>query len=266
MIKANYHTHTKYSDGKNTMDEMIRSALDKGFTHLGFSDHSFTWFDLSYCMSKEGELAYRKEMEEAKKRYEGQICILSGIELDCDGESPDYDYDYVLGSVHYLKAKGEYYPVDMSGDLQKKVAEECFGGSFTDMAKAYFEQSAEVIIKKKPDIVGHFDLITKYSLFDAEDPAYRDAALEAIREIMKHCKRFELNTGAIARGLRTTPYPDDFILREILRLGGTFTIGSDCHYAEKLDIWYDEAVKYLKAAGVKTLSVLDGNGFSEVEF
>ncbi len=266
MMKANYHTHTTYSDGKNTMEEMIASAIDKGFTHLGFSDHGYTWFDKSYCVSREGELAYRKELEECKKKYEGQIRLFSGIELDCDGDSPDYDYDYVLGSVHYIKAKGEYHPVDMSAASQKKIADDCFGGSFTDMAKAYFEHSAEVIISKKPDIVGHFDLITKYSFCDSEDPVYRDAALEAIREIMKYCKRFEVNTGAIARGLRQTPYPDDFILREILRLGGSVNIGSDCHYAEKLDVWYDEAVAYLKTVGFKTLSILDPDGFSEVEF
>jgi histidinol-phosphatase (PHP family) len=224
MVKANYHTHTKYSDGKNTMEEMIRTAIDKGFTSLGFSDHSYTWFDESYCIKRENETAYRRELAECKNKYSGIIDLFSGIELDCDGDSPDHSYDYILGSVHYVKVKGEYFPVDLSADCQRKIVADCFGGNYIDMAKSYFEHSAEIISAKKPDIVGHFDLITKYSLFDTENPSYRDAALEALREIMKHCKRFELNTGAIARGLRTTPYPDDFLLREIYNLGGKKTI------------------------------------------
>lgn len=264
MIKANYHTHSTYSDGKNTMEEMIRSAIDKGFSSLGFSDHGYTSFDESYCIQKGMEKAYRKEIEELKAKYEGQIELYAGIELDCDGNFPECSYDYILGSVHYVKVKDEYHPIDMSGDYQQKIVRDCFNGSFLDMAKSYFEHSAQIISEKKPDIVGHFDLITKYSFFDTEDPAYRDAALEALREIMKHTKRFELNTGAIARGLRKTPYPDDFLLREILRLGGQLTIGSDCHYAEKLDMWYDDAVKYVKSVGFRSLSVLTKNGFEEM--
>lgn len=263
MIKANYHTHTTYSDGKNTMEEMIQSAIRKGFSTLGFSDHSYTWFDESYCVSKAGEIEYRKEIDHYKAVYEGKIEIFSGIELDCDGDTPDYDYDYILGSVHYIKAKGEYHPVDLGADRQREIARDCFGGNWIDMAKSYFEHSAEVITAKKPDIVGHFDLITKYSLFDTENPVYRDAAIEAVREIMKVCKRFELNTGAIARGLRQTPYPDDFLLKEILSMGGQVTIGSDCHYAEKLDIWHDEAVEYLRNTGFRSLSVLTKDGFVE---
>lgn len=263
MIKSNLHTHTKYSDGKNTMEEMIRSALDKGFVSLGFSDHGFTWFDQSYCVSQAGELEYRKEIEYLKEKYAGTIDIFSGIEQDCDAESPDYDYDYVIGSVHYVKAGGEYHAVDLGPDRQRKIVDDYFGGNFTDMAKSYFEHATEIIIAKKPDIVGHIDLITKYSFFNIDDPAYRDAAVEAIREIMKHCTRFEMNTGAIARGLRTTPYPADFILEEILRLGGKITIESDCHDAAKLDIWYEEGEALLKKIGFRSVSRLTKNGFVE---
>jgi 3-oxoacid CoA-transferase subunit A len=50
---------------------------------------------------------------------------------------------------------------------------------------------------------------------------------------------------------------------EIYNLGGQITIGSDCHYAEKLDVWYDEAVNYLKTVGFKTQFALTGEGFVE---
>ena len=68
---------------------------------------------------------------------------------------------------------------------------------------------------------------------------------------MKHCKVFELNTGAIARGLRTVPYPAAFLLDEIKAQGGAMIVNSDCHYRAKLTCWFDEAEEYLAAHGFR---------------
>ena len=40
MIKANFHTHSTFSDGANTPEEMVQTAISLGMTALGFSDHS----------------------------------------------------------------------------------------------------------------------------------------------------------------------------------------------------------------------------------
>ena len=68
---ANFHTHTTLCDGKNTPEEMILAALEKGFTALGFSGHGYTDFDLRYCMQDwEGYLA---EIRRLKEQYRGKI-------------------------------------------------------------------------------------------------------------------------------------------------------------------------------------------------
>ena len=46
MIRQNLHTHCTYCDGKNTLEEMVLAAIDKGFSSLGFSSHCFS--NLSY--------------------------------------------------------------------------------------------------------------------------------------------------------------------------------------------------------------------------
>ena len=53
MRYSNFHTHTTYSDGKNSVRENIEAAIEKGMSALGFSDHSYTDFDLSYCIKKD---------------------------------------------------------------------------------------------------------------------------------------------------------------------------------------------------------------------
>ena len=229
MQKHNFHTHTRYSDGHDTPRQMIREAVSRGFTALGFSDHSWAWFESSYSMSPEGTLACFREIRSLAAEYRGVIEIYNGVELDV--------------------RHGKSMPIDSGEQLQRALVAELFGGSFVDFTKAYFASLTEHVMRNKTDIVGHIDLPTKYSLCPEDDPAYRDAAREAVREIAKSCSVFELNTGAIARGLRTVPYPAPFLLREIKEAGGSLLINSDCHYRAKLTCWFDEAEAYLAANG-----------------
>lgn len=250
MQRANFHTHTIYSDGHDTPTEMIESAIGFGFKALGFSDHSYTHQREDYPMSIEGQKEYRREIHELADRYADRIRIYCGIEQDSESSLPvTGEYDYILSSVHELIYHGEFYPLDSNEALHRHAVETLYGGNYLDLAKVYFDRLTEHVIRQKTDIVGHFDLITKYSLAPEDHPEYIDAALEAVREIVKHCKLFELNTGAIARGLRTVPYPAVFIVDEIKRLGGSFIINSDCHYKEKLTVWFDEGEKFLTAHG-----------------
>lgn len=250
MQKANFHTHTKYSDGKNTPVEMIEAAIGFGFRSLGFSDHSYMHSQETYTMTPEGQIAYRWEIRELAETYADRIRIFCGIELDADSALPaPGEYDFILASVHEILYHGAFYAIDSSKEKQQYLVDTVFGGDFTEFAKRYFYALTEHVIQQKTDIVGHFDLITKYGLAPEDNPVYRDAALEAVREIVKHCPLFELNTGAIARGLRTVPYPAAFLVDEIKRLGGRFIINSDCHYKEKLTVWFDEGEAFLTAHG-----------------
>ncbi len=46
--KINLHTHSKFSDGRNTAEEHILAAIAKGFTVLGFSEHSIYPLDPAF--------------------------------------------------------------------------------------------------------------------------------------------------------------------------------------------------------------------------
>ena len=59
---------------------------------------------------------------------------------------------------------------------------------------------------------GHFDVITKFSLMPEADDAYRTIAADALKEVLKICPYIEMNTGAISRGWRKTPYPASYLL------------------------------------------------------
>ena len=60
----NYHTHTTFSDGKNTPEEIVNFAIEKGLKALGFSDHAFTEHDQRYCMKD--TCGYAREVKRLK--------------------------------------------------------------------------------------------------------------------------------------------------------------------------------------------------------
>ncbi len=251
MQKSNFHTHSTYSDGRDTPREMIEEALGRGFSALGFSDHAPEPTGDESCMASESERAYRDEIDALAAEYGDRIKIYRGIELGSASSLPARDYDYVIASKHHIIRGGDVYDIDNGADNQRRMVNELFGGDFLKMAQAYFEEDVKHIINCRPDIVGHFDLVAKYSLVPENDREYLRTATEAISEIIPVCNLFELNTGAIARGYRTLPYPAPPIMQELKRLGAKMIVTSDCHKRENLTVWFAEAEEYLASFGFK---------------
>lgn len=224
FYKQNLHTHTKYCDGLDTPEELIIEAINKGFNSIGFSGHSFTYFNpKSYAMTKDNELKYKQEIRELQKKYKGIIDVYLGLELERYSDVDISEYDYIIGSVHYIFQNNMYLGVDYSAQKTKEIIEKYFNNDGLLFAKAYYETVFELSQCKKIDIIGHFDLVTKHlekeNLFDTDSSKYKSYALESLHAIAKYCKIFEVNTGAIARGYRTTPYPSPFIMRELYNIG-----------------------------------------------
>ncbi|MBM6829222.1 histidinol-phosphatase [Anaerotignum lactatifermentans] len=265
--KANFHTHTTYCDGKCTVEEMVRAAYEKGFSALGFSGHSYTAFDESYCMSKEGVKNYLAELAEWKAAYAGKMEIYAGVEQDYYSEESTAPFDYVIGSVHYLCCDGRYYDVDESSEKMERVIREYFGGAGLKYAAAYFAVAADVVRKTGADIIGHFDLVTKFNegnrLFDTESKAYRFAALEAMEALLETGKPFEINTGAMYRGLRTEPYPSFALLKELRKRGGKILLSSDSHDTVSLGFGFEETAVAAREAGFSTALLWTPVGMKE---
>ena len=267
-MKSNFHTHTTFCDGKNTPSEMAARAFESGFDALGFSGHSFTDFD-PCGMSPLSAARYRAETARLKERYAGRMEIYCGVEQDYfSGKTPP-EYEYAIGSVHYLLHDGEYLCVDWSPErTRENIAK--YGGDRYAYAEAYFELAGRVLEATGADIVGHFDLVSKFdereALLDENHPRYRRAALSALESLCAGGKRpvFEINTGAMARGYRSAPYPSEWILREIRARGCPVMITSDCHDRDLLEFGYDAAAAAARRAGFLSQITIKGGVFTEI--
>ena len=259
---ANYHTHSTFCDGKNTPEEITVAAIERGFSAIGFSGHGYTDFDLRYCMSDTG--AYIAEIKRLKSKYEGKIQIYLGVEEDAFCYTNRNEFDYIIGSSHYFCCDGKFYPIDSNHDYFKKCLE-LFSYNIPLMAHTYYGRFCDYIVKRKPDIIGHFDLITKFDELDKQmflnNLEYCAIAEKYIAIAAQSGCVFELNTGAIARGLRSSPYPAENLLFVLKNNGARLLLSSDSHTVETLDFGFSEARTYLKSIGFEYVYTLYNNEF-----
>ena len=265
MRFSNFHTHTCFSDGKNTPEEVVLSAIDKGFSAIGFSDHSETQCDLSYCMKLADYPAYFKTVNALKEKYKDKIDVLLGLELDYESEIIREGLDYTIGSVHYICAKGECHPIDHSLAQQEHCIEVLCGGDPLEMAKRYYDILVEHITRCRPTIIGHFDVITKFGIFDNPSDRYIDVARDALDAAMQVCPIVEMNTGAISRKKRDLPYPADFLLRRVKENGGEIILSADSHAADTIDCFFPQSVEILRGLGFDHIVSMSKNGFVRVD-
>lgn len=279
-LKANYHTHSTYCDGKDSLREMADAAVSLGFNELGFSGHQWSDQDSDYAMTPENTEKYLEELGVMKNEYAGKLRVFTGIERGY--VTPDRDnsaFDYVIASVHNAGADGRLFSVDNTEEIMLRGVRDVFGGDIMEYAKDYYRRMAKVLISARGHIAGHFDLLTKFNedgrYFDERDPAYRRPALEALDEavetyaasgipeeqsgnmpeIMRRALEsgkpiFEINLGAMARGYRTVPYPAPFIIEELVRREVPLIISADCHDRRYLGAYMRETLSYLNGISV----------------
>ena len=265
-MTSNLHTHSVFCDGKNTPDEIILAAINKGFSSIGFSSHAYTDFDLRYCM-KDTE-GYISEINRLKEKYRNDIEVYLGVEEDAYCPVQRSDFDYIIGSSHYYYVDGVNYPIDSSPDHFKRCLE-VFNYDVPRMAEDYFANFCNYINRRKPDIVGHFDLITKFdetgdSLF-LKNPKYRKIVEGYTERVADSGCLFEVNTGAISRGYRRDPYPAENLLYIMKNHSTRLVLASDSHSIDTLDYGFAEAKNMLRDIGFKEIYHLHGGRFVSEE-
>lgn len=104
-IRGVFHMHTKWSDGANSLEEMVKGCVALGYEYMGISDHSQSAF-YANGLKESSVYQQKEEINTLQKKYP-EIKIFHGIESDilADG-SLDYpkeileSFDFVIASVH----------------------------------------------------------------------------------------------------------------------------------------------------------------------
>lgn len=241
-----FHVHTTFCDGKNTPEQVVLAAIAQKMTAIGFSAHVSTPYTMISCPSAANYSIYLDEIHRLQDKYSHKIQIWCGIEQDYYSDCPADAFDYSIGSVHHVLYKGTPISIDHSLNALQESIQTLFSGDIWPIIELYYEAVSQIIEKTNADLIGHFDLITKFSetadLFDKSSPRYKQLWVAAADTLLKTGKPFEINTGAISRGYRTSPYPSMPILEYLTGNDAQFVLNSDSHSANTLcfqfDHWY----------------------------
>jgi histidinol-phosphatase (PHP family) len=175
---------------------------------------------------------------------------LPGREERTAGLLEAHDWDYVLGSVHFL---GEG-AVDMGGQWD-------IWRSASDPDKVwwrYFETLGEAARSGLFDVLSHPDLVKVWGPErprPARDPRFLyEAAMDGIAD---SDVAIEVSTAGLRKAAREI-YPAPDLLAMCLDAGRPVALSSDAHAPNDLGYRYEEAVDLLSSLGVTELAVFEG--------
>ena len=285
--KVNFHTHSTFCDGKNTAEEMVLAAIEKGFDVLGFSGHCihplnpefYKPFDDIWHMPSADIKTYTQEIRRLQAEYSSKIKIFLGFEADYFDDPAygtaipqkeaysDFSPDYLIGAVHFCCTDKSFYTVDHHAEVIKENLIKLYSkpnGEIDGRAAVcdYFAAEREMLKKGDFDILAHPDLLRKRNgelkFFSEEESWYKEEIKATVKEIARAGVITEINTGAIARGAMDDTYPSAYFLQLLFEAGVPVCINSDAHTTSGLDCAFDRAAAIAKKTGYTEL-VYPGN-------
>ena len=163
IIHSDNHVHTYFSTDSDTpMEDMLKTAIEKGFSSICFTDH------MDYNFPSEDDTPeflldvepYFEEMKRLNEKYGGRIKIRQGIELGlkkdcldkCLSLTKEYPFDFVIGSTHLVDNIDPYYDTFWSDTPEK-----------SGILRYYETTLNNVNLGADFDVYGHIDYIIRYT-------------------------------------------------------------------------------------------------------
>jgi histidinol-phosphatase (PHP family) len=255
-MPANYHTHTplcRHATGEP--EQYIDAALAAGLTEYGVSDHAPQIpepFDDWRMLESEMPL-YFDWIERARKHAAGRIPVRAGLECDwlagcepwIETLASRHDWDYLIGSIHYLG--------DWDFDNPKwlgRWAESDVEAVWTHYWSSYTRMAESGLF----DILGHPDLVKKFSHRPPGDlTRFYEPVIDAIAA--SGCV-IEVNTAGWHKPCAEA-YPSAAFLEIACSAGVPLVISTDAHAPEEVGRDFQRAVAFAKAAGYRETQLFE---------
>jgi histidinol-phosphatase (PHP family) len=258
LIKWDGHTHTHFCNhgsGEHT-EKFIQQAISLGFKQYSLTEHSplphklatSLPYEINYikalAMNYKQLIEYFKMGQQLKEKYQSQMNILLGLELDYtpidDGFTQGllntygaYLEDGIL-SVHHLPGKGGWRCVDYNPDDFKEGLIDYYG-SIEQVYKTYYEVVEQCIHANlgsfKPKRIGHLTLIEKFKkVFPLNEPEYCDSQIiEILKLIKQKGYQLDINVSGLYKPDCGDTYPPLWIIKEAIKMNIPLVYGSDSH-------------------------------------
>ena len=264
---TDYHVHLRPDDVEATPAgeyltagnaERYRTvAGERGIEELGVSEHVYRFTQaLEVWQHELWRLCARDDLDAYCDFVREQTDLKLGIEADFVPGREDRmaelldgrDWDYVIGSIHFLGDHAvdyDRYDVWATGESADRVW------------RRYFEWLGEAAISGLFDVLAHPDLVKHWGRerpWPERDPRYfYEVAMERIAE---SGIAVELSTAGLRKPVREI-YPARAFLEMVVDAGNPLVLSSDAHAPDQLGQGYDQALELLDDLGVRELCVFE---------
>lgn len=274
------HSGSYCKHAHDTLDSIIKTAVNKKFKIFCLTEHA-PRLEQKFLYPEEEEVNFtpaslKQQFEDyikAAREFQSKINsqnigtkLLVGFETEggiddahlqmCLQLRKEMNADLVVGSVHHVNG----IDIDFDQKTWDLAVEET--GGVRELYNKYFTLVKNMIIKLKPEVVAHFDLIRLFSnktidgkKVGLEDylginiqndwPEVWDLITESIDLIVKYDLSVELNSAAIRKGWNT-PYPKDDIVKLMISKNVKFVLSDDSHGKDQVGLNYQLVLKYIK--------------------
>ena len=241
-VLIDYHIHTVFSDGTKDLSDYVDEAVKRKIDEVGFSDH-VNFKKVDWSMNLTDLPNYVNKITQLKRT--SKISIKMGLEVDFVPFKMNklmrminkFDFDYLVGSVHFIGEWGFDDEKQMYKWKRKNVDE---------VYQQYFELVQNMAKSGLFDIVGHLDLVKKFDFRPKKDIS--GLLLETVEIISGSKMCVEVNTSGLRKPCREI-YPSEKLIKMCFDKGLPITLGSDAHSPEEVGADFDKAVDLLKKIG-----------------
>lgn len=213
-LYADYHTHTKYSDGHGTMEENVIAAIDRGLEEIGITDHGPNNIGVG-VKSAATYLEIKKEARQLNEQYDN-IKILVGSEADIISVTGEIDVSKEVIKQLDLLIVG-LHPFILPNSL----------GDATGFVLANQLGKVNTIVRDKVTVTNTKALVEAIYQYDIDIISHPDLQMHVdIKELARACCNrdvaVEINTGH--------HYNKEQLIAQAAPTGVNFVIDSDAHF------------------------------------
>jgi histidinol-phosphatase (PHP family) len=263
---TDYHVHLRRDEPEYTAEEAFTAAnaerylevaSERGVEVLGVSEHVYrfrqaleVWQHPFWRESARDDLdAYCEFVRDETELALGiEADFVQGAEDRMAGLLDDRDWDYVIGSIHFLRDAA----LDMRGDWDIWRS-----GDPHKVWTRYFETLGEAARSGLFDVLAHPDLVKVWGqaapVPDRDPRFYYELAMEGIAE---SDVAIEVSTAGLRKPVGEI-YPAPAFLEMCLEVGRPVALSSDAHTPNELAYRYEDALEYLERVGVDRIAVFE---------
>ncbi|GGJ82330.1 histidinol-phosphatase HisJ family protein [Deinococcus aquiradiocola] len=225
--------------------EYAQAALDAGLSGITFTDHipMPAWYDAPWRMRLDQLDEYVGMVREAQAEFAGRLEVGLGLEADFHPGTERFveevlalhDWDYVIGSVHYLGAWGFDNP---------EFVDEYDRRDLGQLYRHYYALVEGAARCGLFDALGHLDLPKKFGHRDPDSAA----ALRVLDTVAALGLSLDYNTAGERKPVGEA-YPAPDLLAAAAARGIGFVLGSDAHRPSEVGASFGAAAERVRAAG-----------------